>query len=361
MTTRELSASEQEWLEVRRYLNDHRHELGKRAAALYRDAVQVEGTPLLSRPEWLPQTPVPLDSIKLEYAPDAAPVQVPWDRLSLPQRSDSTGFTSYAEAVGELTRPALFENRPTYRLLEADFAAPTPALRFGRGTYFDHVDVGDACAHEFAGLQLGRAGSGFRAAIGDPCDPSRRPTNVAISTLTLRHDRTTDSMSLVLHWRDPKKVGHAGGLYHVVPTGIFQASGLAAWNERNDFSLWRNMVREFAEELAAHSEDHGSEQTPIDYEAWPFFRTLTGASQRYCLGLGVDPLTLATDLLTVVIIDSETYDEAFEASGHNAEGVVLEALPFDQGTVHDLQHNQPMQAAGAALIGLAWKFRHALK
>ena len=54
--------------------------------------------------------------------------------------------------------------------------------------------------------------------------------NLAISTLTLRLDRASGRASFLLHWRDPAKVGHAGGLYQVIPVGVFQPSGEAGWN-----------------------------------------------------------------------------------------------------------------------------------
>jgi hypothetical protein len=91
----------------------------------------------------------------------------------------------------------------------------------------------------------------IRHAIGDPCDPARRPTNVAISTLTLRHDRTTRETTCLLHWRDPNKVGHAGGLYQALPTGVFQAAGEAEGNVRNDFDLWRSMIRDTPKSCSA--------------------------------------------------------------------------------------------------------------
>ena len=285
-TSPALTASEREWLKVRQYLVRHRHGLGVRAASEYPGVLHVLGTPLLSTERWLPARPLPLDSVKLEFAPLAsqAPTTCPPD---LPVRADGSPYRSYSEAVAELAAPQVFENRATYRLLDADLAGTTPAMRFGRGTYFDSVDVGEASAHEYAGQQIGVAGKGFRAAIGDPCDSTRRPTNIAISTLTLRREPETGKASFVLHWRDPKKVGHAGGLYHVVPTGVFQPSGTAASDEESDFSLWHNMVREFAEELAGHSEDYGD--GGINYAAWPFARRLS-AARVYCLGIGVDPL-----------------------------------------------------------------------
>ena len=121
---------------------------------------------------------------------------------------------------------------------------------FGRGTYFDGIDVGDAVAHEFTAATLAEITTqDLRAAVGDPCDPARRPVNVALSTLTLRHDRKAGVATFPLHRRDGATVGHAGSMYQVLPVGIFQPAGEQPWNAENDFSLWRCIVRELAEEL----------------------------------------------------------------------------------------------------------------
>lgn len=320
----------------------------------YPRTTRILGTPLLTCRSWLPTAPVPLDHIALKRAVDGtvkvSPAAVA--ALDLPVRPDGSRYGSYSEMIGELAAPAVFENRPTYRLIAADLAGDEPYLRFGAGRYFDTPDVGDAAAHEFSAARLGRDVTGFRASVGDPCDPSRRPMNMAISTLTLRRD-AAGGTSFVLHWRDPEKVGHAGGLYHVVPTGVFQPSSADPANVANDFSLWRNMVREFAEELAGGSEDYGT--GCIDYAGWPFARRLAGA-RAYCLGMGVDPLTLAVDLLTV-LVDAPLYDELFLGPSINAEGEVLERVPFNEGTVDEFMWRRPIQAAGAALLGMAWHQR----
>jgi hypothetical protein len=97
---------------------------------------------------------------------------------------------------------------------------------FGAGGYFDGIDVGDAAAHEFTAVHFGHIATlDLRTAIGDPCDPARRTGNVAISTLTLRHDRTMAQATFPLHRRDSASVGHAGGLYQVLPVGVFQPAG----------------------------------------------------------------------------------------------------------------------------------------
>ncbi len=281
------------------------------------------GTPLLAAPGWQPSAPIPLRDISLELsdADPQTPAEAGLHAPFLPRRADGTRYRRYSDAMGELAAPLVFENRATYRLTDADLGARIPRLAFTGGRYFDGIDTGEAAAHEYAAARLGWAGlhpaacgpAGLRGRFADPCDLRRRPANLAISTLTLRLDRRAGRASFLLHWRDPAKVGHAGGLYQVIPVGVFQPSGEAPWNRQHDFSLWRCMIREFAEELGGRSEDYASDSAPVDYDSWPFARQLTGALDHgqvrvWCLGLGTDPLTYATDLLTVAVIDSDVFD-----------------------------------------------------
>ncbi|GLZ76710.1 hypothetical protein Afil01_15170 [Actinorhabdospora filicis] len=359
-----LSADEREWLATRARLTDERFELGVQAAELYPGLLKVEGTPLLSRSEWLPEKPLPLDAVKLMSVPDAPPLpRLPLDTPTVVPH----GYSSYVDALLALT-PARLENRSTYRLRAADLRRPAAWMSFSRGRYSDGLDTGEAAAHEYAS---GRSAV-LREAIGDPCDPARRPTNIAISTLTIREDRSTGEATFILHWRDPAKVGHAGGLFQVAPAGIFQASGEADWNDMNDFSLWRCMTQEFAEELLGRPEEYGSELAPIDYASWPFAVAMnaavtSGAASAYCLGLGVDPLTFATDLLTVVVFDGLVFDELFGTLvDENAEGLLLRGddgnvgIAFTRENVERYARRERMQAAGAALLALAWRHRESL-
>jgi hypothetical protein len=355
----------EQWLEVRRQLLENRYRWGVEAADDYPPDRRVAGTPLLAPRPWIPAEPIPLASIRLEFDPSAEFSGVtgrePFTRQSLPLRPDRTRYPSYADAIAALAPPSVFEDRPTYRLLSADLTGPSPTLRLGRGTYFDSINTGEASAHEYAARRLGLLdATPLRDAIGDPWNPARRPTNLAISTLTIRTDRTTGDSTFYLHWRDPTKVAHAAGLYQVVPSGIFQPSAAASWNERNDFDLWRNLIRELAEELRGDSEDHGSDSAAIEYESWPFAVQLnaalsTGAVKVYCVGLGVDPLTFATDLLTVLVIDSDAFDTFFpSAIDQNTEGRVLTPQPLTARVVDEFIRHKPVQAAGAALLQLAW-------
>jgi hypothetical protein len=357
VTSAELTASQRDWLRVRSYLRENRYQLAVDAAGDYPADRRVAGTPLLAVPGWQPVRPVPLPDVALEFAPSAAPPTVHGGAPLRPERPDGTRYPSYSGALRELAPPAVFENRLTYRLTEADLIRPR--LAFTRGCYFDGVDTGEAAAHEYAAVRLGRAPAGLRALLGDPCDLRRRPANLAISTLTLRLDRATGRASFLLHWRDPAKVGHAGGLHQVIPVGVFQPSSEAAWTW--DFSLWRCMVREFAEELGGRSEDYGPGL--VDYDSWPFARQMTAALDRgqiraCCLGLGTDPLTYATDLLTVVVIDGEMFDDLFSLTPRrNAEGSVLAAQEFTAPVIDRVLTRDRLQAAGAALLRLAWRHR----
>jgi len=388
--TRSLTASQRDWLRVRSYLQEHRYDLAVDAAGDYPADRRVAGTPLLAAPGWQPAEPVPLAAVGLELTPaEVTPPPTASPAASaalaalggaaaalLPERPDGTRYHRYSDVLRDLAAPAVFENRVTYRLTEAVLISGlssglssglTPGasrLAFTRGRYFDGVDTGEAAAHEYAATRLGGRPAGLRALIADPCDLRRRPANLAISTLTLRLDRATGRASFLLHWRDPAKVGHAGGLYQVIPVGVFQPSGEDGSNEHQDFSLWRCMIREFAEELGGRSEDYGP--GPVDYDSWPFARSMADAVDRgqirvWCLGLGTDPLTYATDLLTVAVIDSGVFDKLFSLSPRsNAEGSVLAAQEFAAHVIDRVVTSEPVQAAGAAVLRLAWRHRETL-
>lgn len=320
---------------------------------------------------WRPASPIPLHGISLALRSAHPDQGLPdmYRRLGsglLPVRADGSRYLRYSDAVQELAAPRVFENRSTYRLMSADLRSEFPHLTFTRGRYFDSIDVGEAAAYEYASTRLGGRSAGLRALIANPCDLGRRPANLAITTMTVRRDHIGGTAHFLLHWRDPARVGHAGGLYQVAPVGVFQPSGEASHNEQNDFSLWRCMIREFAEELGGHSEEYGSEDRPIDYPGWPFARRLTnalddGQLRAWCLGLGTDPLTYATDLLVVVVLDSQVFDEVFSMTPQaNGEGWLLAAQEFDSGVVERFAAREPMQAAGAAILRLAWWHRDQL-
>jgi hypothetical protein len=230
-----------------------------------------------------------------------------------PLRSPDLYFDRYTSAIRHLDPPRLFESRPSYRLAGGSIAAR--AMDFGLAAYFDKLDVSEALGHEIAIACMNGIPNDprslhlpFRELIADPFDPKQRAIVPAITTLTIRLRRYPAAPSFLLHWRDPAKVATAAGVYDVVPAGEFQPSSVALWDRTNDFSLWRNMVREYSEELLGAPEHDGTRTEPIDYNNWDLYRRLTDARRSghvlaFILGMGLDALTLAATILTVVVID----------------------------------------------------------
>jgi hypothetical protein len=378
--------SQQRWRHERRYLNGHRRELTLALEHLYPAEWQVAGTLLLSRPEWRPAGPVPLEEVHLSWRPGPLstavdPVRPAGSEGVRPWRDDGQPFASYADALAALDPPRLLENRTCYRLLEAGATGHGPGLTFGPNRYFDLINVSEAVAHEAArqvlrepGAPLELADLPLRAAIGDPLDLARRSAPTGIGTLILRRDRDAGTAQMFLHWRDPARVAVNGGLYQVAPAGMFQPSHEAGWNLANDLGLWRAIAREVSEELLGTSEDYGSGDAPIDYARWPFFAALTSARRAgtlhgYWFGVGADPLTLDVDLLTVLVFDAPFFDTEFGGLvAANDEGYLLKSpakdgdvgLEFTAESVGRFTRTEAMQPAGAAALALAWQHRELL-
>jgi hypothetical protein len=372
------AGSAEGWRAVRAVLTANRHELGRVAAGLYPGLPRAGSADLLCWEEWIPPVPLGLDDLPVTW--DGGPSgeddgQGRYDGASAqvrPLRPDGGRYASYTDAVAALDRPALFENRPCYRLFDARLAAPA-GLRIGETSYFEGIDLGHAVAHELAAAWQRRGDAvrmtdlPLRALAGDPCALARRPALVAVTTLTLRRD-SGGGASFVLHWRDPAKVNHGGGLYQVMPVGLFQPVTEAAAAIKHDLSLWKSMAREYSEEFLGTSEDYQTSGGLLDYEGWPFYRRLTAARREgrlavHCLGLGVDPLTFATDVLAVAVFDAPLFDAEFaRLVALNAEGRVITGgpagIPFTAETIARLTGGrEPLQASGAAVLNLAWEHR----
>jgi transcriptional regulator with XRE-family HTH domain len=385
---RDVAQSHVRWRGERRWLNHHRSDLARLAVELYPDDWRVPLTPLVAAPDWSVREPIPLHSLALELDEEPHAVAVsgtePETLAVRPLRAGSSHFERYTAAVKQLEPPRLFESRPSYRLLNVSLVERK--LRFGMATYFDKLDVSEALGHEMAiaciGRQRGEAMNAaalrghlpFRDLIGNPFAPERRAIVPAIATLTIRLRRHPQPPTFLLHWRDPARVATAGGTYDVIPAGEFQPSSVAMWDRRTDFDLWRNIVREYAEELLGEPEHDGTRSTPIDYGGWPLYRKLDqalvqGTASAHLLGLGLDALTLAAAMLTVVVIDDDVFDRTFgDAVQYNDEGEIVsvghnrsaEGIPFTRESVERLLATEPMASPGAACLALAWQHRSSL-
>jgi transcriptional regulator with XRE-family HTH domain len=367
------------WRKVRMALNHRRSQLTKAAAAQYEGVERISGTPLISAPGWMPTEPKELGALKLTWADDSAAPAVTGGEAESescrPLMPHGGRYPRYCNAIRDLDPPSLFENRVSYRLLDLASHGDQQEQLYGYTTYFDMVDVCEVVAHEIAAALLRLDGNlarlrsselPFRAVVGDPFDLSRRPVLPSTDTLTIRRDTQTGRSSFMLHWRNPDKVALAGGMTHIIPAGVFQPSGIAPPVVRVEFDIWHNILRELSEELLGNPEHDGSRGEVIDYDTEEPFASLnaarrTGQLRVWYLGTGLDPLTLAGEILTVLVIDSDVFDDVFaDVVTWNSEGdVVFSAdgsvgVPWRRDNVYRLLATEPLAPAAQACIELAW-------
>lgn len=365
---------QEDWRRTRRALNAQRPELARLAAQMYAPSFRVADTGLITRPGWLPAQPVDLGDIRLTYVEDSSDPMLdgtePETVHVRPRVSLARHYPRYSQAIRDLDRPRLFENRISWRLTDVTWSPSKCAMTFGPGTYFAGVDTYEALAHELAYLALDEHGMlgrnepamrdlPFRHLIGDPFDLARRPVLPSIDTLTIR--RESGEASFILHQRDPRSVAVAGGMLQVIPSGVFQPSSILPGAAEADFDLWRNIMREFSEELLGNPE-HDGDGRPASYDS-EVFATLDQARQQgrihvYCLGIAFDALTLVGEILTVLVIDAEVFDHlAGDFVDRNDEGHLVNlSIPFTQEAIDKVLKDR-IAPAGAGCLHLAWQHR----
>jgi hypothetical protein len=376
-----VKVSQRSWHDARKYVRRNQATLHMRAAELYPPSWRLPQAPMLSQPSWLPDVPIALEDIKLEWEPNPPKSIIvggePEARSLLPLRTRRQAFPSYSSAIRYLSPPALFENRPCYRLLDASLSGRTHAcLRFGQSCYFDKIDVSEALVHELSSAMLNATDSRlelpFRSLISDPFDLAVRAVNTSIVTLTIRHDPTSGEATFFLLRRDPTKVVTGGGEYCLIPSGEFQPASVSPESVLSDLDIWRNIVREYSEELLGQPEHDGSTGRPVDYAHWPFFRAMQKARERgelrvYVLGIALHALSLNATIVTATVIDSAVFDSLFrEAAKVNAEGEIViswqgdkesHSLSFDEATISRFLHTE-QQISSSAITGLSLAWQH---
>ncbi len=374
-----VEQDQRQWRDTRQVLGSYRRTLAIVAERLYPEFVVpgLENTGVITHPSWLASEPVPLRSVVVDLDEHVrAPAITGSERESAqvrPLASAEQRYQRYSHAVRDLASPRLFENRLCFRVVGVDWTMPVAQLQFGAMCFFDSIDTNEALAHEMALHHLSRDHRGdvavgraswrrlaFRKLIGDPFDLARRPLMGSIGTLTIRGG---ESPSMVLHQRDGDRVAGGGGMVHLLPAGIFQPSSVLPKAIAADFSIWRNIQREYSEELLGSAEHDGTGQ-PIDYsELEPFVTMDQGLSDGrvrvYCLGFTLDALTLCADLLTVAIFEPELYDHLFcDSVNANDEGAIsTRAVPFEGHTIARLREGDQLSPGVAAAIRLAWTHR----
>jgi hypothetical protein len=342
---------------------------------------RILGTSLLWEPAMRPPAPVPLSSVTASWLPAAPPADgalLRAARRGLPKESKWQRYPSYSTALGALARPALFENRPSFRLVAADWQAQTgPRLTFTRARYFDLVDQNEAVAHELARATRSaphRTPAWRRVPLrklmaDDPLSFTRRTVLPSVGTLTIR--RTADGNgTFFLLLRGKGRVATGEETYGPLPAGMFQPASLSPLAHREDLDLWRTLMREYNEELLGAPDAIGDAGSQVDYTEPPYGRLdaalADGSLRVWCLGMGLEPLNLAVCILTVAVFEADTFDEIFAgAVEHNDEGKILggprshgtvTGLPLTAESVSELPADQ-MSSPAAGLLQLALHHR----
>lgn len=337
------------FLTVREYYGTYRRELAEIAADYHLagaagGAAEVSddgellasGVPLLVKPDWLPDDPVPfgVEENPLVWKEDgtafygsATPFQDSglWDDRSL--------WDWLENIPGNPLR-----NLPAHRLVDVQ----TDPLRLvcQKGTYRQYIDTCETLAHEFTRAT-------YRQSGGDP------PTEIEAGDLNLSLRRQVDPFDLdnrcsVLgmntllvgleedghhrfwgHLRE--EVAEAPETMNVVPAGTVQQSTRFGHYPPMDFNLYQNFLREFGEELLG--EDEWAEPVSDSrrfHQVAPtkdFHRLKEqGDAGVFFLGVGLDAVTLKPEILTVCLAPYEDlhnlgkFKKRFEGSGRTSTG-----------------------------------------
>lgn len=382
---RVVNASQEMFRDIRSELRERFGALSRLSADLHIEARpslrRIGGSDLLVDETMEPPSPIPLSEVRVEWDginPPFDPSLMKASRRILPRRTRWAKFPSYSAALGSLMPPAIFENRFSFRLVAAEWRSPDgPKVVLGKGQYFDVIDQGEALAHELAAATRRAPASAptwrrlpMRARLrADPLSLESRVVLPSIGTLTIR--RTPDGQgTYFLLYRGVGQVAIGEGIYHIIPGGMFQPVSISPLGYRRDLDIWRNVMREYNEEMLGAPEATGDSGIEVDYTQPPyshFEQALSDGTLRvWSFGMGLEPINLTPCLLTIAVFDARVFDILFASIvERNDEGVLITGprtrgvmgLPLEEGEVGDLLSSCQVAPIAAALLHLALHHR----
>jgi hypothetical protein len=374
------STSVETFRSIRRDLHGRRASHTTGAASLFAADDRLEHTAYMSAPAWRLSKPISLSDVNVTFVQQPKRPQITGRSSSaahlLPSVVGTSRTRSYSDVIGsdDQLRPGLWWDAPSYDLLSFVGTDGRVEISCTSAQYFDMVDVCEAVGHEYVhnrGEKVvpKRRSLRFRSEIGDPFDIGRRPFVPAIPTLVLLQPAGGPA-TFLLHARDGAAVASASGLKHVFG-GQFQPSSRHSIDHAEEADIWLAVARELAEEMLDFKEANGSAGGRLSFADEPLASLDSmrrdGHLKVWLLGLGLDPLTLWPDLLTVAVIDDEVFRRRFpELPTSNSEGVFvgassngkeLRGFDFVQSRVDAITADDGTHPAAAACIRLAWKHR----
>ena len=330
---------------------------------------------MLTRTGWLLDRPIPLDCVTLKWQTGVFQNTGGGKRRFGLSWNDPVGqYHSYSKALTTRTRKDQLFNGIIYRPVDVKVTSRGLQLAFIKGRYFDYLDTSEVLAFELgARLHTDKSnptGGPRRRAVTDPFDLASRATSLGINTLTIRKG-LIGQHGFFMHKRSGSQVVNESDLIHVVPAGEFTPSDISYEAIESDFSLWRNVMREYAEEFLNKEEAYGQGGQPLDYDNDAPYAKLSAAKRNGALhvsvlGAAIDALCLKPELLTVCVFEANAFDHIFtNMVSVDEEGVLLvgpnrKGIPFTHANVQLYADNADTTSAGAACLKLAWRHRRKL-
>jgi hypothetical protein len=362
--------------DVWEYVQTHQADLRSLAWSTSPPAWKSDIVPMLIRPGWLGNEPIPLENVSLElqtgFVTDQGRAR---GLINLqPSRNSFGGHQTYSKALTVRAGQDGLFNGLVYRPLNVEVSQGGFQLTFTEGRYFDYLDSSEVLAYELGARVLAHelypAEGVLRRSIADPFNLALRATSLGVNTLTIRKD-ARGKHGFFMHKRSGSYVVNERGLIHVIPAGEFTPSNVAYEAVNDDFSIWLNVMREYAEEFLNKEESYGRGGKPLDYENDSPYAELSAARRRGALhisifGIAIDPLCLKPELLTVCIFEAKDFDRIFaKMVTFNSEGVLLVGpnrmgIPFTEPNIKLYADNADTASAGAACLKLAWRHRREL-
>ena len=381
-----------DFTEAREYLKIHRGALAQKAIAAQGNFLSDPHIPLLTRPGWIPNRPLPLAEVTVCFR-EAREEDL--DALSKarsqlldywPRGNDGHRLATYSRALVEYDTTTRMEDRPSYRLIGTHFdsnSSPSYELTFTGASYFDGVDTGESLAHETA-LRTWRkykapVSGPYRSWLSDPFRLQARAAVPGINTLTIC---ISNREPFIYMHRRGFNAGVSMGVFHVAPAGEFQPQIDDPTIWLSDLDILHNIIREYAEEFLGIDEATGSGGVTIDYQRDPpysgFFEAfLSGKMKVFYLGRGLDPLSWKPEILTACVFEQSTFDRLFKdmvtdkidegtggvllvgktRKGGRAPGQRFGGLPFQAESTAPFSDLGKTLPAGVACLALAQRWR----
>ncbi|MCW3133834.1 MAG: hypothetical protein N2V78_05860 [Methanophagales archaeon] len=343
------------------------------AGLYYRDDFKIMDykIPLLYRDEWIPPTPIDLREVRLEWLFHK---EFTFDKSIFAEEDISPfGERRYSSLQLELVENIRLYNDPTYRLMKVENKENCHMLRFGLDTYFNYMDTCELLAYEFckevvksmetdvefsADSIKDRFKLSLRSQI-DPFDFSNRSAAAGINTILIVLDNNQTS-KFYLHERSATEVAEGINTISVVPSGTFQPRHKRDAYHSQDFDLYTNLLREFAEELLGVGEFRNLTAKLTDIFEIEILKEIDyfvrkGLIKVYYLGISLDCLTTKPEILTALVLEREIIDTFLRKDFADCfEGENFE-IEFSIGQLKSFKEDERIMPAGAACLWLVEK------